>query len=86
MLEEWTSGKGQRVEIWTDAFHLVGHIFLPEGIAGGSARLSDVLNQNRQFIPLARVTMHRRDDDQILGQQEFLLVNRDHVELIRPLD
>ena len=77
---------GQRVEIWTDAHRLVGHVFLPEKIAGTLMRLSDVVNMNRQFIPLTRVSMYRRNDDELLGRHEFLLVNRDRVELLRPLE
>ena len=86
MAEAGGPHKGQRVEIWTTSYRLVGHVFLPEKIAGTIMRLSDVVNLNRQFIPLTRVTMYRRDSDEILGHQDVLLVNRDRVEVIRPLD
>ncbi len=41
---------------------------------------------NRQFIPLTRVVVYRRGEDQAAAQQEFLLVNRDSIEVIRPLE
>jgi hypothetical protein len=79
--------RGQRVEVWTGTFRLVGYIYLPQVVGGGTARLSTVLNDpSRQFIPLTRVAVYRRGDDQAVAQQEFLLVNRDSIEVLRPLE
>lgn len=81
------SNRGQRVEIWTDKYRLGGYIHVPQVIALGAARLFDVRNDPaRHFIPLTRVGMYRRGDDQAVAQQEFLLVNRASIEVIRPLD
>ena len=81
------SGKGQRIEIWTDKYRLVGHVYVPQVTGGGTARLSDVINDpNRHFLPLTRVAMYRRGDDQALVEHEFLLVSRASIEMIRPLD
>ncbi len=33
-----------------------------------------------------RVAMYRRGDDEVLAEQEFLLLNRAAIEVIRPLD
>jgi len=85
-METWETGRGQRVEVWTEKYRLIGHIVLPDGV-GGSARLSDVINNpNRMFLPLLRVSMYRRGDDQIISQHDFLLVNRASIEILRPLD
>jgi hypothetical protein len=79
--------RGQRVEVWTSTYRLVGYIYLPQIVGGGTTRLSTVLNDpTRQFIPLTRVAMYRRSDDQVVAQQEFLLVNRESIELLRPLE
>ncbi len=87
MIEGQGSGKAQRVEVWTDKYRLVGHVYVPQVIGGGMARLSDVINEvNRHFIPLTRVAMYRRGDDQVVAEEEFLLVNRASIEIIRPLD
>ena len=83
---EGQPGKAQRLEIWTDKYRLVGHAYVPQGI-GGPARLSDILNDpNKHFLPLTRVAMYRRGDDQVLVEHEFLLVSRATIEIIRPLD
>ena len=85
--EGQSSGKGQRVEIWTDTYRLVGHVYVPRVMGGGTARLSDVINDpNRLFLPLTRVAMYRRGEDQVLVEHEFLLVSRASIDLIRPLD
>ena len=87
MIEGQAAGKGQRVEIWTDKYRLVGHAYVPQVIGGGTARLSDILNDpNRHFLPLTRVAMYRRGDDQVVAQEEFLLLSRASIEIIRPLD
>ncbi len=84
---EWQGiGRGQRVEIWTGKFRLVGHVFVPEP-PGRAVRLSDVINDpNRSFIPLVRVAIYQRGEDELLMEQEFLLVNRATIEILRPLD
>jgi hypothetical protein len=85
-MEARDAGKGQRVELWTEKYRLIGQVVLPEGV-GGSARLSDVVNNpNRMFLPLLRVSMYRRGDDQMISQHDFLLVNRAGIEILRPLD
>lgn len=86
-MEEWrSSGRGQRVEVWTDKYRLLGHMFVPEE-AGRTVRLSDVINDpDRPFIPLVKVAVYGRGDDQILMEQDFLLVNRATIEILRPLD
>lgn len=85
MLEGRELGKGQRVELWTDKFRFVGHVHIPQGPM--SPRLSDVINDpHRMFLPLSRVSMFRRGDDQIISQQDFLLVNRSSIEVMRPLE
>ncbi len=87
MIEGQAAGKGQRAEIWTDKYRLVGHVYVPQVIGGGTARLSDVVNDpNRHFLPLTRVAIYRRGDDQVVAQEEFVLVNRASIEIIRPLD
>ena len=87
MIDGRVSGKGQRVEVWTDKYRLVGQVYVPQLVSGGIARLSDVVNDpTRHFIPLTRVAMYRRGDDQVLAEYEFLLLNRASIELIRPLD
>ena len=87
MSEARSLERGQRVEVWTSTFRLVGYIYLPQVVGGGTARLSTVLNDaSRQFIPLTRVVVYRRGEDQAAAQQEFLLVNRDSIEVIRPLE
>ncbi len=84
---EWQgAGRGQRVEIWTGKYRLVGYIFVPEQ-AGRALRLSDVINDpHRPFIPLVKVAMYQRGDDELSMEQEFLLVNRASIEILRPLD
>ena len=87
MNEGKSSERGQRVEIWTGTYRLVGYLYLPQVVGGGPARLSDVLNDpNRHFLPLTRVAMYHRGADQVLAQQEFLLVSRASIEVLRPLE
>jgi len=86
MSEAREPGRGQRVEILTNAHRLVGNIFVPE-TGGRSLRLSDVMNEAmRPFLPLVKVAMYRRSDDEFLMEQAFLLVNRNSIEILRPLD
>jgi len=86
MSEARVPGRGQRVEILTNAHRLVGNIFVPE-TGGRSLRLSDVMNEAmRPFLPLVKVAMYRRSDDEFLMEQAFLLVNRNSIEILRPLD
>ncbi len=79
--------RGQRVEVWTDTYRLVGYFYLPQVVGGGTARLSDIINDpQRRFLPLTHVALYRHGDEQPVAQQDFLLVNRDRIELLRPLD
>ena len=86
-MNEWQgSGRGQRVEIWTDKYRLMGYIFVPEE-TGRNVRLSDVINDpDRPFLPMVRVAMYQRGGDELLMEQEFLLVNLAAIEILRPLD
>jgi len=70
-----------RVALFTSRFKIQGDIYLYE-----NSRLSDILNSevNRDFLALTDVKIHSVDDEKLINEIPFIVVNRKEIIIIYP--
>lgn len=69
-----------KVIIFTKHFQIKGDIFLYEG-----ARLTDYMLETKSFIAVSSAEIMDHQNNKILTTS-FLNVNRDHIEIISPVE
>jgi tetratricopeptide (TPR) repeat protein len=70
-----------RIALYTKRFKIQGDIYLYE-----NSRLSDILNSdvNRDFLALTDVKIHNADNEKLIEELPFIVVNRKEVIIIYP--
>lgn len=71
-----------RVMIITKDHRIEGQMHILEG-----SRLSDSLNsKNKDFYPITNATIHRIDDDRLIASPPFVVVAREGIIAIFPVE
>jgi hypothetical protein len=77
--------RGERVEIETERYRVVGTLLLPS--SGYRSRLTDFLNASeRDFVALTDVEVTPLDGSAQPVLREFIALARHHIVLAAPLD
>ena len=67
--------------IITEHYKIEGYIFSIPG-----TRIVDELNKGKGFVPISDATIQSIGTDTIIDKVDFLILNRDYIEMIIPLE
>jgi len=74
-----------RIEVWTDRDRILGTLYIPAG-EGYKGRISDMLNDDRTFLPLTNVTVFPLEGENPRRRTDFLALNKASIVLVQALE
>lgn len=72
-----------RVRMYTDAYKIEGEIPTHEGYRG---RLSDMMNDGKNFLNLSNVTIYSLANDREVLKSNFLCFSKSYILFISPIE